>query len=72
MGEPDAGALASTEVVTVDARESLERAGQLMVEHQLTHLLVVSGSRPVGIVSTLDIAGCLAWGEGCRQMTALT
>jgi CBS domain-containing protein len=63
IGAPDAGALASTEIVTVDGREPLERAAQLMVEHQLTHLLVVAGARPIGIVSTLDIAGCLAWGE---------
>jgi CBS domain-containing protein len=34
-----------------------------MVEHQLTHLMVVTGGEPVGIVSTLDVAGCLAWGE---------
>jgi CBS domain-containing protein len=63
VGTPDAGALASTEVVTVDAVEPLQHAAQLMAEHQLTHLLVVSGARPVGIVSTLDVAGCLAWGE---------
>jgi CBS domain-containing protein len=60
---PDAGAIASTEIVTIDVDEPLERAAQLMVEHQLTHLLVVSAGRPVGILSTLDIAGCLAWGE---------
>lgn len=60
---PDAGTLASTEIVTVDVDEPLARAAQLMVEHQLTHLLVVSAARPVGVLSTLDIAGCLAWGE---------
>jgi CBS domain-containing protein len=59
----DAGAVASTEIVTVDVQEPLERAAQLMVEHQLTHLLVVARARPVGILSTLDVAGCLAWGE---------
>lgn len=64
IGAPDAGALASTEVVTVQQDEPLERAAQLMTEHQLSHLLVVSRkAMPVGIVSTLDIAGCLAWGE---------
>jgi CBS domain-containing protein len=63
VGSAEAGELASTEVLTVDMREPLERAVQLMVEHQLSHLLVVSGARPVGIVSTLDVAGCLAWGE---------
>jgi CBS domain-containing protein len=63
VGSAEAGELASTEVLTVDMREPLERAVQLMVEHQLSHLLVVSGARPVGVVSTLDVAGCLAWGE---------
>ena len=60
----DAGGVCSTEVVTVEAGEPLERAVQLMVEHQLTHLLVLSEALPIGIVSTLDVAGCLAWGEG--------
>jgi CBS domain-containing protein len=60
----EAGDLAGTEVVTVEAGESLERAAQLMVEHELAHLLVVSAkAQPIGIVSTLDVAGCLAWGE---------
>ena len=59
-----AGDVCSTEVVTVAAGEPLEHAVQLMVEHQLDHLLVVSASaQPIGILSTLDIAGCLAWGE---------
>ncbi len=36
-----------------------------MLEHQLTHLLVLSPeAQPIGVVSTLDVAGCLAWGEG--------
>jgi CBS domain-containing protein len=59
----EAADLASSEIVTVEAGEPLARAAQLMVEHQLTHLLVVTGGEPVGIVSTLDVAGCLAWGE---------
>jgi CBS domain-containing protein len=59
----EAGTLASTELVTVSADESLMRAAQVMTEHQLSHLLVVSGGIPVGILSTLDIAGCIAWGE---------
>jgi CBS domain-containing protein len=56
--------LASTEIVTVDVAEPLERAAQLMTKHQLSHLLVVSDAQPVGVVSTLDIAGCLAWRDG--------
>jgi CBS domain-containing protein len=63
VGGVEAGALASTELVTVSADEPLTRAAQLMAEHQLSHLLVVSGGIPVGVVSTLDVAGCLAWGE---------
>jgi CBS domain-containing protein len=59
----EAADLASSEIVTVDAGESLERAAQLMLEHQLTHLMAVDGAEPVGIISTLDVAGCLAWGE---------
>ena len=61
VGTPDAGEIASTEIVTVDA-EPLPRAVQLMVEHQLSHLLVVRRAT-VGILSTLDVAGCLARGE---------
>ena len=60
----DAGDLASTEILTIEVGESLDHAARLMVEHQLTHLMVVTGGEPVGIVSTLDVAGCLAWGEG--------
>ena len=60
--DSDAGRLASSEIVTVEPREPLERAVQLMTEHQLTHLLVVADERPVGVVSTLDVAACLAVG----------
>lgn len=48
----------------VDRDEPLERAAQLMVEHQLTHLLVTGpAGMPVGVLSTLDVAGAIAWGE---------
>ena len=59
-----AGALASTEVVTVDVGEPLERAAQLMAEHQLTHLLVIADGLPFGILSTLDIVGRLGNDRG--------
>ena len=58
----DAGTLAISEIVTVDATDTLEHAAQLMSEHQLSHLLVISGAQPVGVVSTLDIVGHLAHG----------
>jgi CBS domain-containing protein len=55
---------ASSELVTVDAEEPLARASQLMVEHQLAHLLVTgAGGMPIGVLSTLDVAGALAWGD---------
>jgi CBS domain-containing protein len=31
-----------------------------MVEHALAHLVVVRAERPVGVISTLDIAAALA------------
>jgi CBS domain-containing protein len=57
-----AGGAASTEVVTVAPEESLRKAAQLMSDHQIAHLLVVEehADRPVGIVSTLDVARALA------------
>jgi CBS domain-containing protein len=60
----EAADVASSEIVTVELDEPLERAAQLMVEHQLTHLMVVLDGEPAGMISTLDVAGCLAWGEG--------
>jgi CBS domain-containing protein len=59
--EPTAGGIASTELVIVAPGEPLGRATQLMAEHELTHLVVVdAGGRPLGIVSTQDVAASLA------------
>jgi CBS domain-containing protein len=56
-----AGGVASTEVVTVPPTESLRRAAQLMTEHELTHVIVVDeAQRPLGVVSTRDVATALA------------
>ncbi|HEY1274030.1 MAG TPA: CBS domain-containing protein [Thermoleophilaceae bacterium] len=59
-----AGDAATTELVTVGADESLARAAQLMAEHEIAHLVVVqpADGHPVGVLSTLDLAGVLAWG----------
>ena len=54
---------ARTEVVTVDPSTPLEEAAKLMDEHVTAHLLVTSEGQPVGVVSSLDIAGALAWGR---------
>jgi CBS domain-containing protein len=63
--ERTAAATAVTEVVTVRPEESLERAAQLMAEHATAHLVVVDldSDEPVGILSTLDVAGLAAWGR---------
>jgi CBS domain-containing protein len=64
--EPTAGDLATTEVVTVETGESLHTAAQAMIDSDLTHLVVTSAAtgRPVGVLSSLDVAGVLAWGQG--------
>jgi CBS domain-containing protein len=56
--------IASTELVTIGADEPLSRAAQLMTEHEVAHLVVVqpASGHPVGVLSTLDLAGVLAWG----------
>jgi CBS domain-containing protein len=54
---------ARTEVVTVDPSTPLSEAGRLMAEHNTAHLIVTSGGQPAGVVSSLDIAGALAWGR---------
>lgn len=60
-----AGEIAAGDLPTVSAGERLDRAGQLMVEHEVSHVLVVdpSSKRPVGVLSTLDVAGVLGWGR---------
>jgi CBS domain-containing protein len=63
--ETTAGSIARTELVTVSADEPVQRATQLMGEHEVSHLLVMhpQDGRPLGIISTLDIAGVLGWGR---------
>jgi CBS domain-containing protein len=60
LGEQTAGGSAASPVVTIPGGETLERAAQLMTEHGTTHIIVVEHGRPVGVLSTLDIAEALA------------
>jgi CBS domain-containing protein len=62
--------IAITEPVTVEASLPLDEAVRLMAEHDTAHLIVAERGRPIGILSTpigilstLDIAGVLAWGR---------
>jgi CBS domain-containing protein len=57
-----AGQLASAPNLCVAADETVARAAQLMRDYDTHHLIVVtrSSDRPVGILSTLDIADVVA------------
>ncbi|HET6643174.1 MAG TPA: CBS domain-containing protein [Gaiellaceae bacterium] len=59
-----AGEIAATPAVTVGIRETLACAVQMMTEHAVTHLVVVDprSTRPIGVLSTLDVARVLADG----------
>ena len=48
--------VASKDLVTVTADEDLDRALQLMAQHQVRRIPVVEGDRVVGIVSQADVA----------------
>lgn len=58
-----AGEAAQTEVVTVSADAALDSAASVMVEHGLSHVIVVepASGHPCGILSTLDVAA--AYGD---------
>jgi predicted transcriptional regulator len=57
--------IAASEALAISDDDVLDRAVQLMSEHQVAHLIVVGAAsgRPVGVLSTLDVAGLLAWRE---------
>ena len=57
-----AGSIAATPALTVASTEPLGRAAQLMVEHEVSHVVVTErhALRPIGVVSTLDVARALA------------
>lgn len=59
-----AGGSATTEVVTVEPADTVHRAAQLMAEHEVSHVIVVDPlmDRPVGVLSTLDVAEVLSEG----------
>jgi CBS domain-containing protein len=52
---------ATAEPVTVAADAPLSEAARIMVDHRISHVLVVDGEgRPAGIVSTADVARSFA------------
>jgi CBS domain-containing protein len=62
LADQTAGATAATAALTIRPGDTLRRATQLMLEHGTTHLVVVDGDalRPIGVLSTLDVARALA------------
>jgi CBS domain-containing protein len=57
LDEQLAGGSAVTPVLTIRPDESLRRAAQVMTENAVAHLVVVDAvRRPVGVLSTLDVA----------------
>ena len=60
LDERTAADSAATEMLTVGPEETLERAAQLMSEHEVSHLVVVERDKPIGVLSSLDVAGALA------------
>ena len=62
LDEQMSRAIAASPVLIVATSDELARAAQLMVEHEVSHLVVVEprSARPVGVLSTLDIARALA------------
>ena len=62
LAEQRAGGTAMRPAVTVEPSESLAVAARLMARAGVTHLVVVDPveRRPVGVLSTLDLAGALS------------
>ena len=61
-----AGGTATIHFASVTPDDSLVEAGKRMLAHGTAHAVVIgqSSSRPIGMLSSLDIAGVLAWGRG--------
>jgi CBS domain-containing protein len=62
LAEQDAGGSSMRPAVTIDPAEPLDVAARLMTRAGIAHLVVVDPveRRPVGVLSTLDLAGALA------------
>jgi CBS domain-containing protein len=61
LDEQVAGATAVSPALMITPDDSILRAAQLLTEHATAHLVVVDpgSSRPIGVLSTLDIARVL-------------
>jgi len=57
QGDGVATAISREPAHAVEPEAQLSEAARLMDEHGVAHRVVVDGERPVGVLSTLDIAG---------------
>jgi CBS domain-containing protein len=57
--------VADRDLSTISSSEPLASAAELMRDRGIAHLVVLDAQsgRPTGMLSTLDVAGILAWGE---------
>jgi CBS domain-containing protein len=64
-GDDTAEVLAQQPVVSVKPTMSLTDACALMLANGVSHIVVIHPETllPIGVLSTLDVAGILAWGE---------
>ena len=62
LDDRTARTIAAAPALMVDTSDDLARAAELMVEHDVSHLIVVEPqtTRPIGVISTLDVARALA------------
>lgn len=58
-----AEAISGRPSLPIDPEAPLSDALRLMDEHNAAHLVVVDDGRPVGVLSTLDVAAAAAWGR---------
>ena len=67
-----AGATAVTPLVTVSASRPMAEAAGLMAQHGIAHLAVTDPAtrRPIGVISTLDVAQAVAAGHDARETFA--
>ena len=61
LDEVTAEQIAASPVLVVTTVDPLERVVQLMVEHEVAHVIAIErhSGRPLGVVSTLDVARAL-------------
>jgi CBS domain-containing protein len=62
LDEQEAGGTAARPAITIAPDESLADAARRMTRHGVSHLVVVDRvkGQPLGVISTLDLAGVLA------------